>query len=335
MIIARRDEVLFCSRRLVLGVVPSHAVDTRGTPASSDAYAAVFCPECGYDLRATAELRCPECGSAFDRESITRSQLPWAHRRHVGRVRAYWKTVWIGAFEVPRLATEISRPVRFSDASWFRWVTVAVAALTPALILLAACIANGGTGFLDMGWTGYGNPASLFPPPSAPIQLDPVLPFQAGITRWATLPIAGALFALFLSGVQSYWFHPRSLPAVQQNRAVALSYYVAAPLAYSGLPIGLLAAAIWTNATGNTETKPQFRIFAMLLTAGSVLAATILFAIWLNALRLLRRVLQATGARMLSLAVGLPLSWIAGAVISFYVFPWLVGFVWLMYDSLR
>ena len=53
-----------------------------------------ICPACGYDLRATTSDHCSECGLAIDRDALQQSAIPWAHRRQIGRVRAYLKTLW-------------------------------------------------------------------------------------------------------------------------------------------------------------------------------------------------------------------------------------------------
>src|SRR5205823_2812668 len=47
------------------------------------------------------------------------------------------------------------------------------------------------------------------------------------------------LFFILLTGVGSYFFHPRRLAVLRQNRAVALSYYACAPLAPAMWCIGV------------------------------------------------------------------------------------------------
>ena len=76
----------------------------------------LFCPACGYDLRGSDGNRCPECGLAIDRESLRVRGFPWAHRREVGRVRAYVRMVWqvlVGsrtlAYERPGRRTRATR----------------------------------------------------------------------------------------------------------------------------------------------------------------------------------------------------------------------------------
>jgi hypothetical protein len=51
------------------------------------------------------------------------------------------------------------------------------------------------------------------------------------------------LFFTFASGMPSYFCHPRSLPIERQNRAVALSYFASAPIAFMPMIIALLGAA--------------------------------------------------------------------------------------------
>jgi hypothetical protein len=119
------------------------------------------CPQCGYDLRAIDESdRCPECGWEIDRTGLARSRIPWSMRgRALGRFRAYWRTVWLGAWRVGRLAEEIGRPVELCDAKRFATITALLAACPYAISCIAAVIAEGGTGFL--------NPADLTTPSSS------------------------------------------------------------------------------------------------------------------------------------------------------------------------
>lgn len=43
----------------------------------------VYCPQCGYNLRAIPENRCPECGFGYNREGIESLCVMEAHKRNV------------------------------------------------------------------------------------------------------------------------------------------------------------------------------------------------------------------------------------------------------------
>jgi hypothetical protein len=58
-------------------------------------------------------------------------------------------------------------------------------------------------------------------------------------------------------------------------------------------------------------------------------------ATFFNVLRLLRKTTQASALRVAATAVAIPLTWAACAAAGVILLPWVVGFVWLMIDSLR
>ena len=43
----------------------------------------LYCPQCGYNLRAIPENRCPECGFGYNREGIESLCVMEAHKRNV------------------------------------------------------------------------------------------------------------------------------------------------------------------------------------------------------------------------------------------------------------
>src|SRR5437867_2522049 len=88
------------------------------------AVAALYCPECGYDLHGIESARCPECGQSIDRATLSESRIPWVHRREIGRVRAYWRTLWLAILRPRRIAMDIAAPAHLRDAEMFRRVTV-------------------------------------------------------------------------------------------------------------------------------------------------------------------------------------------------------------------
>ena len=220
----------------------------------------LYCPDCGYNLRGLPMVRCPECGLSVE-ALIAEPGIPWVRRHELGWFRAYWKTVWTVMFRSKRFAREILRPVSYADAQRFRWMTI-VHAYMPLLASLGL---------------GY-----FFGPEEVAKFFDLVGPW----TIWI-VAVALALFLIAATGVPSYSFHPRRLPVELQNRAVAMSYYTSAALAWmfvSPLVSGIGLAV--EGAVGETV------VLAVHLVAASVVL--VLFGVWLADLRrLARRVLRA------------------------------------------
>jgi hypothetical protein len=187
-----------------------------------------FCPECGYDLRGLLSDRCPECGLAIDAASST-SPIPWSHRARIGRLRAFRRTVILATFQPKRLAGAAAVPVDWRDAVLFRRLVVILASLP--IVVAAVCVFHwmGGTDFLSL----VANPASLpWPPSPAPSKWmsEPLMCWSAGVMLPPVLPIGILLAIAIITAAPSYWFHPRQVPLVRQNRAVAVSAYLCAPL---------------------------------------------------------------------------------------------------------
>lgn len=186
--------------------------------------AGILCPECGYDLRGLTSARCSECG--FDVTLLRRgeSQIPWCHRKQLGRLRAYWKTVWQVLRHPKRVYQEMARPVSYADSQSFRWVTT----LHVYLTVLAGSIAWYAFN-RRYGWVSSKDEETMWW-------------LLAGLNLWAAMFYAGR------PGLASYFFQSKQLPVEQQNRAIALSYYAWAPLALTPLvlPIVIAAWLTWT-----------------------------------------------------------------------------------------
>ncbi len=177
------------------------------SPVAAPIEGDLFCPQCDYNLRGLSELRCPECGAAFDPAKLTATALPWLHRRRLGRFRAYAQTFDLVVRHPRRFAAEMSHAHPYRDAQSFRWMTVGLALLP----VVFATMAN---------WDSQNQ--LLWQPPDGG---------GMGIGFAAIYLLGAAVAYTVLTGLPSYFFHPRGLSIEQQNRAVALSYYACAPLA--------------------------------------------------------------------------------------------------------
>lgn len=93
--------------------------------------AARLCPGCGYDLRAATTDRCSECGVVLDRAALRESGFPWAHRKRVGRVRAFVATVWLVTVDGRRVRNELAKPQDARDAGLTRRWTALAAHIAP------------------------------------------------------------------------------------------------------------------------------------------------------------------------------------------------------------
>ena len=259
------------------------------------------CPRCGYDLRGNSAGVCPECGEAFDAAALTTAAIPWQSRREIGRFRAFRRTVWLAVRRPKELAAQASRPVDYADARRFQIVCVTLAWLTftplaaiGMWIALRQVAAAGLTG--PDTWAGWLADGAI------------VLAAAVGLFLWL----------LTASGVASYFFHPRQLPVELQDRAVALSYYTAAPLAFApavaagAIVIAALAFA-GESLVGTSRSSPldaPLRIAVLLVSlATGGLAILVGLNLFVLPAALLSRGLHASAGRVALCVAVLLVAW--------------------------
>ena len=256
------------------------------------------CPHCGYDLRGSAVGDaagvCPECGEAFDAAALTTAAIPWQNRAKIGRFRAFVRTVWLAVRRPRELARQAARPVDYAAARRFQLVCVALA------------------------WLGVAPPAGvgLWLALRGFVQYAGGTPTLAGGLADAAVVLA-MLIGLFLwlltaSGVPSYFFHPRRLDAGLQDRAVAVSYYAAAPLAL--LPtvaiFAVVVVASWTRGAPTFSKSPLVFLAQTLGTAPLVfIAGVAAIDLFVLPLILLGVGLRASVGRLCLCGVTLLLAW--------------------------
>lgn len=294
-----------------------------------EAFEALLCPGCGFDLRATASDRCGECGLAFDRATLSVSGIPWAHRRHVGRARAYFKTLWLVTLDRHSLRSEAVKPQALVDALAFRRVTAFVLAMTVLGVLGVALVAGDGIkeiAILPREFTGLDR--------VPPRVQDAAVPWAAGATMLPVMPICLVLLAFWVTGAQQFVFRPRGGADEHRERAVAMSFYATAPLAFL-LPAMALLIGPALLAERAESLKPLGFAALPSTVAGMVLFLAALFATLLRVAQWSRRACLYGGGRA-TLAVSEMLAlWLLGAWVLLGLLPWCVGFFWVVFDSLR
>ena len=309
--------------------------DARPTAARRAPVEELFCPECGYNLHALeGAARCPECGLRIDRDGFARSRIPWVHRRHLGRVRAYWRTVWMATLRPKDVAAEAARRVNYADAQRFRWVTAFVAAAPVIAGLIAAVVWYGSAALFTFinpstfpGWAMGGQPSRMF---------DVLVPWDAGASLPPVIPLAVLMISVCVTGVASYWFHPRSIPVVRQNRAVALSYYGCAPLAFVSIPaLAMTGVGVMREAGLDDQANAAWTVLRVLEIAAAVSGLLVIGATWRSTMTLLSRTTHPTAARKFLAGALIPVKWLLLTLFVGVAFPWVVGFVYLVFSSLR
>ena len=295
----------------------------------------IFCLDCGYDLRGIERSeRCPECGAAIDRGAVGRSRIPWTRRAEIGRVRAYAQTLWLVLSRPQRLAEDAARPVRLNDARRFRLVTLIIALAGPAA---ASALLFG-----DLGGRG---PWPIIPSSgmlgTSPPYTGPVADSPHRLLGWTlTIGVVGAVWVgcwLFLcaaSMAASVFFHPPGIAMERQNRAVAVSYYAAAPWAL--LPLVFLCLATWgTLASGGNFHRIHVPIWLIISTTViSVVPLVQIVSTYAAPLAMLRRATSCGAERVLLAAVTLPIAWLILAAIFLIALPAAYLFVTLVVMSL-
>lgn len=287
----------------------------------------LYCPGCGYDLRAIASDRCPECGLAIDRAAIAASDIPWSHRQKIGRVNAFVRTLWMVMSKPKVLARQIASPVSYADAQKFRWIVVAIACLPLIAAAVVARAMQGPTFFRPNAGPNW--PLGTIPP-----SWDLIICLMVGVDSWIIPSLAIVLFVAVLTGLPSYFAHPNDLPPVLQDRAIALSYYTCAPLTLCALPLVLTSVAMYVEYTQDRLRSPwlEVTVISTLFGMCSILLTFPLF--WAHSLQLLIRVTHASVIRGLMIAVLLSLGWLLMAALCLVVFIGLGGLVRLMIESM-
>ena len=247
-----------------------------------DETAEPVCPACGYDLRSIQSERCPECGLPVDLSILPVSRLPWAHRRTIGRFRAFWATTLLVFFNTDRLADEIARPVSLADARRFALTTSLVASIP--VVAWTICVTL--------------------------IELKDDIASWLEVTIIASLALAIWLALFMIAGVASYFFHPGSISLTRQNRAIALSYYTTAPLAWLWLPAALLGLFFWMTQQPWSMHGNGYRLLVAVGIPTFTLPPVMIVASWMRTVKLMRRTAQAGFGRTLALIGYLPVAWL-------------------------
>ena len=278
---------------------PSTQGEATLTPAD-----VAFCPACFYDLRGSRGDACPECGQTLDREQLRLGLIPWARRHELGRPRAFFHTAWQATSRPRHLCHAVAQPVNYRDARWFQvaavlWATLGVAAVYAMTLALMWAFDT----WID--WTMIVVPA---------IVLALAIPLLLAIT-----------------GVHTYWLHPRHLPVEQQNRAVALGYYAAAPLAF--LPFVALIAA-GASAAAAIAADALRGPADLVLVALAIVSWAPLLAVPVALLRIMLTIARYAAQRqtlgLTIMGVSLPTLWLTLTAIILLLIPALVGYVWMM-----
>ncbi len=257
-----------------------------------------FCPSCGYSLRGIESPRCPECGFELPPPG-EHSVIPWSYRARLGRLRALRRTVRLVTFRNREFCAAMLNPVSYRDAQRFRGACVIIASLSLLWVFGIAAGFSRTTqdSIKETGWPVY------------------------------LAEVVGAIAVLFVvTGLPSYFFHPRCLSIESQNRALALSYYSAAPLYGSPLAALLVAGGFLTGLADR-------QLGALLVMLGTTVAAVLIAVWWFNLVRIAHRVLR---RKRLTAVVALltPLLWLIAVPLIALGIPWLVFYIEVIAYSL-
>lgn len=262
-----------------------------GAPPSREIPHDLFCQECGYNLRGLISDLCPECGHSVENVRAVEPQIPWVHRTKLGPERAYWKTIWLVMFRQRRFCEEIARPVSYRDAQSFRWLTI----LHAYVPIVAVTIA------LDALWLPWADGDALSTAAFAAVW--PVVGFHLLIL----------LYLAAITGLPSYFFHPKGVSVRLQNRAIAMSYYACGPLALTAIPATAMIAMLFIRG-------PRYALDAVVLFFIIFLPASL--GVWLlDLMHISRRVMPQHRWRPALVAIGVPSIWLLLWVLMFVGIP--------------
>lgn len=306
------------------------AARLRGADASDGE--AVPCPSCGYDMRYATDNRCSECGLVIDRAALSVSGVPWAHRRQIGRVRAFVRTVWQITFDKQRLRQELVKPQQLRDARAFGFRNAA--AVAAALIVISATLLfEDGIQHIAIQ---PGTVGTIFARGRAGAMpdyaQDLAVPWSAGATLLPVVPLYLIGLALYLAGAA----RPAMRHTPHGERAQAMAAYAAAPLAWL-LPAGIcFALTHFLLRSAPREMESELRIVGLIVgLLALALGVVAVVGFFLSVGRWYARAHHAGAARFMAGISLAACNSLLGIVLFLGLVPWCVGLLWIILDSLR
>jgi hypothetical protein len=253
-----------------------------------------------------------------DRASLQHSDIPWAYRRQVGRVRAFFKTVWMITSDVKSLRHEAAKPQSPSDAAAFRWWVVACLVLGFGVVIGALHTTRTRSTILRQFWSEVG--AEELPR----VALGLTVPWLAGVA----LPGAWAGYALvvvaFVARAPAAVIRTTGMAPQQVDAAQAMGAYVSAPLVLL-LPAGVVFAVIVRLPPADALTLAGTKTLVLLVMTWPLLTLISLAATAHRTAQWRARVTRSGYAAGLPAMIELVLRWLVGVPTILLVVPWCVG----------
>ena len=213
-------------------------------------------------------------------------------------------------FHPRKFAEEMNRPLTYESARAFQIITV-----TLVWLVIAAWIAYAGSFEFRPKFRGPGALGWV---------LETVIFAAAVLSMWPML--------LMITRAATYWFQPAHMSIERQNRAIALSYYACASLAWLWLPSAMVVMFMVIDSLGARGILEQVSLVLTIL--AELVVLFILIDWYVVTVYLMKATTHAGGGRTFAMAITLPFLWLLCLVIAAAI-PALLAFGSLIVLSFR
>ena len=295
---------------------PIPKIEAPPLPVEAD----LLCGHCGQNLRGVASERCPECGGRFDRARIVTAVIPWEQRRQIGRVKAYWRTVYLITFRGPAITD--GAEVMLRSARIFRRWTLLLVCLTVLPPILIWKLNDSGNGSVSRSLVNIRIP-----------DLSDLPEMFRNSWFFGTSMVALCLWIISATGMCEWFFRSRRFSPAEQRRAVARSCYSIAPLAW--MPVFALLAFLFLSVELSYDRVPAvFYPAALIFGTMVVLCGLCPLVYGWGVLRLLYSITRSR-FRMIAVVVLLPILWTFLAGFIFFGLQFAVNYLAFFFAVLR